>query len=98
MYELESTSGPSSQRSPVSSLTSRRAQSSSDSPSSAFPFGSDQSSYAGRWTSRTSSSPSWFQRTTTPPAARTRSLIGEPPAYERGGGEGERGGSPSVSR
>ena len=43
---------------PVSSSTSRTAASSSLSPASSFPFGNDQSSYAGRWTTRISSTPS----------------------------------------
>src|SRR5690606_17892526 len=56
---------------PVSSRTSRRAASSSDSPGSTLPLGSVQSSYRGRWTTSTSMAPRGVTRQTRPPAALT---------------------------
>src|SRR3954447_11118360 len=57
---------PSRTRRPVSSSTSRTAAATAVSPRSSLPLGNDQSSYAGRWTSRTLP-----LRRTTAPAART---------------------------
>ena len=77
VYDVETSSGPSSVCRPVSSSTSRTAVASSLSPGSFFPFGNDQSSYWLRWTRSTSrSSPS--RRQGTPPAARTTSLTTRP--------------------
>src|SRR5262249_20446599 len=70
-YSTTAICSPSSQASPVSSSTSRSAQASSDSPGSAFPFGSVQSSYFDRWTSRISGRPPAPALVTMPPAART---------------------------
>src|SRR6266581_2421352 len=58
-----------SQRRPVSSRTSRRAQSSGVSSGSILPLGNVQSSYSGRWMMAISVSPDRERRTTTPPAA-----------------------------
>src|SRR5207248_9770194 len=68
-YAVQPSGRTSSQRSPVSSRTSRSAQSSGLSSGSILPLGRVQSSYAGRWMTAISVSPDRDLRTTTPPAA-----------------------------
>ena len=62
-------SATTSHSSPVSSATSRSAASRHSSSGWSLPFGSDQSSYFGLWTTATSFPPPSRSRTTTPPAA-----------------------------
>src|SRR5712691_12906760 len=57
MYSTVGSRGPSTGRTQVSSHTSRTAVSRMCSPGSLLPLGSDQSSYLGRCTTRTSASP-----------------------------------------
>src|SRR6201985_2709043 len=81
--------GPSTGRTHVCSHTSRTAVSRMCSSASLLPLGSDQSSYAGRWTSRTSASPAGSAggRQIAAPAARVvTSVIGraDPPFPDQG--------------
>src|SRR5690348_1667830 len=88
MYSTVGSRGPSTGRTHVSSHTSRTAVSRMCSPASLLPLGSDQSSYVGRWTSRTSASSagSAAGRQIAAPAARVASVIGraDPPFPDQG--------------
>src|SRR3954470_20681937 len=90
MYSTVGSRGPSTGRTHVSSHTSRTAVSRMCSPVSLLPLGSDQSSYLGRWTSRTSAScaGSAGGRQIAAPAARVvvASVIGraDPPFPDQG--------------
>src|SRR5712691_3518670 len=83
MYSTVGSRGPSTGRTQVSSHTSRTAVSRMCSSGSLLPLGSDQSSYVGRWTSRTSASSAGAAggRQIAAPAARVASVIGraDPP-------------------
>src|SRR5881275_3581520 len=88
MYSTVGSRGPSTGRTHVSSHTSRTAVSRMCSSGSLLPLGSDQSSYLGRWTSRTSASSaeSAGGRQIAAPAARVASVIGraDPPFPDQG--------------
>src|SRR5438309_2047522 len=84
MYSTVGSRGPRTGRTQVSSRTSRTAVSRMCSPGSLLPLGSDQSSYAARWTRRTSASPDSGPAACgqgAAPAARVASVIGraDPP-------------------
>src|SRR5580704_9519305 len=78
MYSTVGSRGPSTGRTQVSSQTSRTAVSRMCSSGSLLPLGSDQSSYLGRWTSRTSASSagSAAVRQIAAPAARVALVLG----------------------
>src|SRR5690348_2350108 len=88
MYSTVGSRGPSTGRTHVSSQTSRTAVSRMCSSGSLLPLGSDQSSYLGRGTSRTSpsSAGSAAVRRIAAPAARVASVIGraDPPFPDQG--------------
>src|SRR5712671_6834461 len=79
MYSTVGSLGPSTGRTHVSSQTSRTAVSRMCSSGSLLPLGSDQSSYLGRWTSRTAASAA--VRQIAAPAAGVALVIGraDPP-------------------
>src|SRR5439155_6221496 len=88
MYSTVGSRGPSTGRTQVSSHTSRTAVSRMCSSGSLLPLGSDQSSYLGRWTSRTSASSAGSAggRQIAAPAASVASVIGraDPPLPDQG--------------
>src|SRR5262245_65475396 len=75
MCAVVGSSDSNSQRRPVSSSTSRKAQASSVSPDSILPLGNVQSLRRGRWMSSSSGSLPFVHLTMTPPAALTRARL-----------------------